>query len=259
MSVVLLVKANKDTLERRFLDSFRAAYAFFPVGRIRKGVPGIEPDFIVENENEKIGIEMARLYRDDGKDGLGVKPQARLQERVVEEAKQLFEKSSKKMFRVFITFNERSGIEGKQVQHLASYLSELVRKELENRLPTSGHPIMIGPSYLYPHAAVFSLIQIYDFTNDADCSWTRNNVNEVELLNEDVLLDVIERKERKYESGHYSGCDRVWLLLYMHYFDPAMDQCTPIKLGFTIETSNFDRILLYKTIENEMRQLYPSE
>jgi hypothetical protein len=73
------MKADKDTLERRFLDSFKSACIFFPYGTIRKGDPEKkEPDFIVENENEKLGIEMARLYRDDGKDIFGVQQQAHL-------------------------------------------------------------------------------------------------------------------------------------------------------------------------------------
>jgi len=250
------VKADKDTLERRFLDSFKAACTFFPYGTIRKGDPKKkEPDFIVENENEKLGIEMARLYRDDDKYIFGVQRQAPLQERVVTEAKTLFEKTSKYRFRVFVSFQERSEIKSNDVQQLASYLSEIVLKELENRLPTPDYPIQIGSSYLYRHKEVFFSIYIDWFS---DGSWKRNNVNKVELLNEDLLYNLIKRKESKYEKGNYSACNKVWLLLCMDYFDPAMEQCIPGNTCFAIKSSNFDKILLYKTYE-KVCQIYPSE
>lgn len=203
---------------------------------------------------------MAGLYRDDGKYKFGVNRQAKFQERVVREARKLFDKDSKKRFRVFVTFKERSEIKDKQhVQQLAIYLSEIVLKEIANRLPTSDYPLEIGYSSLYDQKEVFSFIYIDTFTKYSDCSWMRSNVNDVELLNEKFLLNLIERKERKYESGYYSGCDRIWLLLYIHFFDPAMDQCMPSNLGFTITSSNFNKIILYKTIMNEVHQLYPLE
>jgi hypothetical protein len=213
------VKADKNTLERRFLDSFKAACTFFPVGTIRNGVPERnEPDFIVENGNDKIGIEISRLYRDDGSDSFGVQRQPQLQERVITEARNQFEKASEDRFRevrVFVSFKERSEIKGDDVQQLASYLSEIVLKELKDRLPTSAYPIQIGSSCLYQHKEVFSYIYIDALKTSSDCSWTRNNVNNVEPLNEDLLRDRIEKKEVKYETGNYSACNKVWLLLCM--------------------------------------------
>ena len=218
---------SKDIIEKRFLDSFKAAYSFFPEGGIRKGIPGIEPDFLVEKEDNRIGIELARVYRDDGRDGFGVMAQSQFQERVIAEAKKQFESLTNKRFRVFVSFNERSGILNKDIIHLAGYLSDEIIKALDTALPSHGHPIMLGGSNRYPYDKVFSLIQVYDFEKHSDFSWTRNNVNSVEYINQDVLLSVIETKERKYESGLYSNCDSVWLLLYVHFGDPAMDQYIP--------------------------------
>jgi hypothetical protein len=251
------VKVDKDILERRFLDSFKAECTFFPYGIIRKGDPiKKEPDFIIENSNNKLGIELARLYRDDGKDIFGVQRQIQLQERVVEEAKNLFEKASQYRFRVFISFKERSKIKGNDIQQLASYLSEIVLKELDNRLPTPDYAIQIGSSCLYQHEDVFSSIYIDAFVTASDCSWKRKNVNHVEPLNEDLLRDVIGRKEHKYNEGNYSACNKVWLLLCSNYFDPAMEQCISINLGFEIKSSNFEKILLYMTYD-KVHQIYP--
>ena len=250
------MKADKDTVERRFLDSFKAACTFFPYGKIRKGDPiKKEPDFIVENENEKLGIEMARFYRDDDKYIFGVQRQAPLQERVVTEAKKLFEKDSNYKFRVFVSFQERGEIKRNDIQQLASYLSKLVLKQFENRLPTPDYPIRIGSSYLYEHKEVFFSIYIDCFS---DGLWKRNNVYNVESMNEDLLYNLIERKERKYEKGNYSACNKVWLLFCMDYFDPTMEQCLPGNSGFAIKSSNFDKILLYMTYD-KVHQIYPLE
>jgi hypothetical protein len=40
---------NKDAYERRFLEQFKGAYPYFPDGKINKGIPGVEPDFIITN------------------------------------------------------------------------------------------------------------------------------------------------------------------------------------------------------------------
>ncbi len=254
MSVV-----NKDDIERRFLDAFKNACPHFPKGLIRKGVPGIEPDFIIDDQSSKVGVELASLYRDDGRDGFGVKAQAQFQERVVAEAKKRFESLTDKRFRVFVSFNERSGIANKAVARLATYLSGQILKALDVKLPSHKHPIMLGGTQLYPYDTAFSLVQVYDFEKYSDYSWTRNNVYNVEHINQDVLFSVIERKERKYECGLYSNCDSVWLLLYIHFFDPAMDQYIPDVVNFSIRASNFERIILYKTIEEKILQLYPPE
>jgi len=253
------VKADKDTLERRFLDSFKAACTFFPDGTIRKGDPKKkEADFIIENGNENLGIEISRLYRDDGKDIFGVQQQAHLQDKVVIEAKKLFEEASQYRFRVFISFKERSKIDCNNINQLASYLSEIVLKKLENRLPTPDYPIQIGSSCLHQHKEVFSSIYIDAYKTCSDCSWKRNNVNHVEPLNEDLLRPVIRRKENKCEKGNYSACNKVWLLLCSNYFDPAMEQCISSNLGFAIESSNFEKIIFYMTYD-KVHQIYPLE
>jgi len=249
---------SKDIIEQRFLESFKAACPNFPDGIIHKGTPGIEPDFIIENQSGKIGVELARIYRDDGRDVFGVKAQAQFQERVVAEAKKRFESFTKKRFRVFVTFSERSGINNKNITPLASYLCDEILKTLDKALPTHAHPVKLGRAHLHPYDEIFSLVQVCDFDKYLDFSWTRNNVNSVEHINQDVLLSVIERKERKYESGLYSNCDSVWLLLYIHFFDPAMDQYIPDVFNFSIRTSNFERIILYKTIEERILQIYPT-
>ena len=254
------MKVDKDTLERRFLDSFKAAYILFSSWNnsercSRKELAGL----IVKRETRETGIEVARLYRDDGKDNFGVQRQPQLQERVLIEARNLFEKASQYRFTEYL-FRSKSEARLRAIdtQQLASYLSGIVLKKLEHRLPTIDYPIQIGSSCLYQHKEVFSSIYIDAFKTCSDCSWKRNNVNYVESLNEALLRDVIERKERKHEKGNYSACNKVWLLLCSNYFDPAMEQCIPMNLGFAIESSNFDKILLYKTYD-KVRQIYPSE
>jgi hypothetical protein len=249
---------NKDAYERRFLEQFKGAYPYFPDGKINKGIPGVEPDFIITNSVERIGIEMARLYRDDSsKRHLSIGAQYHYQKELVEKAARIFSKISNNRFRVFVSFNERSGLHPKTIYSVAGFLAKSIHEALLDKNSIGVNPVILYPSMLAPYQEVFQLVQVRDQSDFFDYRWTVQNCFYVEPLNETVLHELIAQKEAKRGKGCYSNSDKLWLLLYMVFNDHAMEQQIPENLASQICQHGFDKIIIFKTIENTCKVIYP--
>ena len=153
---------TKDVNERIFIEQFRQVYPFFPDGILTKGVPNKEPDFILTNPGGQLGIEMARLYRDHGKDQFGILRQSKFQAMLVQNARSEYEQRQLPRYRIYISFNERSGLSPKNLNTLSRVLVDLISERLNISLPSKNSPVILGTSDLFPYEKTFSQIQIYD-------------------------------------------------------------------------------------------------
>lgn len=253
------MKLQKDAAERVVLEQFKAAFPFFPSGVVRKGVAGREPDFLIDTGPEVLGIELAALYRDDGDDHLGVLRQAIAQRTLVELAKKKFQTSTAERRRVYISFAERSGITNRNQNTLAQFLADVVLQAISGRAAPGQRGIQIGIGRLHPYDFCFKLVQIYDRDRSIDNSWSISNAFEVESLNESIVQNRIHEKEVNLASGLYSGANRVWLLLHSDFKEHASDQQLPEKLREPIKQSGFERIIIFKTIENKCLTIFPGQ
>lgn len=251
------MNSKKDVSERIFLDRFRNAYPFFPDGKVTKGEPGTEPDFIIEHPGGRLGIEMARLFRDDGRDMSGLARQGPLQRVILERAEKQFLASSSTRYRVIVGFHERSGITPRAIGEISEFLAKCVKQALEFKRPHRDNPTLVGSSNLYPFNEVFALIQIYDFSESYDYSWSIQNAFSVEALNLGCLKERIQEKENKRLRGLYKGVSKLWLLLYMDFFNPMMDQQIPSEINIDDCAHGFDKIIIFKNVEDLCQVIYP--
>lgn len=251
-------RLSNDALEWSYIEQFRAVYQFFPSGRLIKGTPGQEPDFVIKfDDMTSLGIELAQLYRDEGDDLYGVLHQARFQTQLVEAARRQFESESLNRYRIYISFHERSGITRSNQNDLVRFLVSTVHAAIANRTPTRERPIQLGSSALHPFENTFSLVQIYHHAHLYDFEWTVSNVFSVESLNKNVLLSRIREKERNLAKGLYGSLTKCWLLLCMDFSDHAMDQHIPEGPIVTLSSSGFDKIIVFKTIEKTCKVIHP--
>jgi len=197
------------------------------------------------------------LFRDDGRDQFGLRPQAQFQNRILNEAKEIFINSTGQRYRVILGFQERSGIAPKRINEISEFLAGAIAHAVALRPPTYTNPTMIGLSDLHPFEGIFPLVQIYDFSDVFDYSWSIQNVFSVDPLNESMLNARVREKEAKRSKGLYSGINKIWLLLYMDFFDHAMDQQIPKKLSIELCPHGFDKIVIFKTLEDTCLVIYP--
>jgi hypothetical protein len=253
---------TKDANERIFIEQFRQVYRFFPDGVLTKGVPNKEPDFILTNSGGKLGIEMARLYRDHGKDQFGVLRQSKFQALLVQKARSEYEQRRLPRYRIYVSFHERSGISSKNLNSLSNALVEIISKRLKLSVPSKNGRVTLGTSDLFPYEKTFSLIQIYDQSEYFEFDWSINNSFSVDPLNKEVLRTTIQDKELKRQRGLYSkgaSLNQIGLLLYMDFSDHAMDQSVSSEFTYPIASSGFDKIIIFKTIENNCRVIWPPQ
>lgn len=239
-------RVNKE-LEKHYLDQFVKTYHSFPEGSI---VPSERPDFIVRQGNRNIGIELCRLYKDSRDDSLSIQAQKSWKANLLKRACELFEKESNEKYRVFISFEERTAIQKNNIDEISTFISQKIIEKIKSIKPKEGSPIILGEWDLQPCNNIVSMIQVYDFSKYNDYSWTQNNVFNVEVVNSDNLAKIIGEKETLRED--YQKCDEMWLLVVIDFWDLAMDQSIPTGFNLKIRNSKFDRIFLFKTIEEEV-------
>ena len=244
-------------LEKQYLEKFIRAYPQFPEGAIDDSE---RPDFIVRQEDKNIGIEICRLYKDSRDDSLSIQAQEQWKKRLLEEAWKKFLVKSNEKYRVFISFEERSNINKDNFGILSTFIAEKILENIGSKKPEEGNPIELGRYDLMQQREILdqqydivSLIQVYDFKKYNYYSWTQSNVFTVETLNYSNLIKIIEKKDTLIET--YQRCEVMWLLIVVDFWNPTMDQDIPRHFNMEISSSKFDRIFLFKTAEEIIKEI----
>ena len=77
-------------------------------------------------------------------------------------------------------------------------------------------------------------------------SWKVQQVYNGSVLSRDKLLKIVRTKESK--ARHYQHCDAYWLVVVVDFIDPAQDQEIRVDGFQKIDSSVFERVLVYKTL-----------
>jgi len=126
---------TKKQLEILLLNYFRECYNDFPKGRI---VPSESPDFIVRSKLRKnIGIELTRLHPVMPISSLTDSDNSALKYELIEEVRELFERSSGLKLFVKILFSEKKKIGMERQLSVAALLANQVRKAVGHKNKSS--------------------------------------------------------------------------------------------------------------------------
>jgi hypothetical protein len=244
-------------LEEQYLEQFIRAYPQFPEGIIDDSE---RPDFIVRQGDKRIGIEICRLYKDSRDDSLSIQAQEQWKKGLVEDAWKIFLEKSSEKYRVFVSFEERTNIKKDNIGILSNFIAEKILERIRSKKPEEGNPIDLGRYDLMKQREVLdqqhdivSLIQVYDFKEYGDYSWTQSNVFTVETLNYNNLIKIIKKKDTLIET--YQRCEEIWLLIVVDFWNPTMDQDIPRNFNVEMISSKFDRMSLFKTAEEIIKEI----
>ena len=237
--------------ERSFLNSFAQQYLEFPKGSIHAYE---KPDFVVNGRHQKIGIEITRVFRDHEDGPLSMQAQEDAHVRTLKLAQRYFEEKHGKQYNVFVSFQEKSKILKNEIDVLAKFIVEKMEFALEKNPLHDDDDIMLSGSEIWPNQHQIFTIQIYRFKTDPDFKWEGSNLHQVEPVNETSIRNAIIKKE-KTGSG-YRTCDEVWLILAVEFWNPMLDAAIPKNFGFKVDDSRFNRIILFKTAENIIHEIF---
>ncbi|MBA9901039.1 hypothetical protein D7207_31430 [Burkholderia cepacia] len=84
----------------------------------------------------------------------------------------------------------------------------------------------------------------------ADSRWRTSQSYGVPLLSVTRVKQIITEKAKK--AAEYQPCHCYWLLIVVDFMDPAQDQDIRWFTDATVDTSAFERILLYKPAFREV-------
>jgi hypothetical protein len=232
---------KKQAAEKNHFDSFRDNFKL-PPGRIEYGD---KPDVVIHGDR-KIGIEIARIYKVDGRDPHSEQLQRRDRQKVVEQAERNFLSLGGRKIELNIGFDPNYPIARNRIDQIASDLTKIAleissgQDSCVRNFPLEETP-EIG--FLY-HSGI-------EYPNSR---WCIQQSYDVPTLSVARVKELIKDKIEKMQG--YQTCDVYWLLLIVDFWDPAQDQDIRWPAGESVGRTPFERILMYKTMFTDVFEVH---
>ena len=224
-------RMGKWLKESYYFEMFRQCYPL-PTGRIEYRD---KPDVILRGA-KTIGIEITNFYLEDGGCTESEQRQREVRETVVTKAQSIYLKTGGRKITLFLSFGKGSPI-GDQ-QQLAERIAKLA-KQIDGRQTGS-----IGRDVFVDDMPELSFVYLIAEENP-NSQWKVSQGYKGSVLSRDKLLTIVRTKESKVPN--YQPCDAYWLLVVVDFIDPAQDQEIRVDGFQKIDSSVFERVLVYKT------------
>ena len=224
-------RMGKWLKESYYFEMFRQCYPL-PTGRIEYRD---KPDVILRGA-KTIGIEITNFYLEDGGCTDSEQRQGEVRERVITEAQSIYRDNGGRRIKIFFSFDKASPI-GDQ-QQLAKRIATLAKQIDGRQTGPIGEDVFAGD---IPELSFVYLIS-EEFPNS---QWKVQQVHDGSVLSRDKLLKIVRTKESKVPD--YLCCDAYWLVIVIDFIDPAQDQEIRVDGFQKIDSSVFERVLVYKT------------
>ena len=217
--------------ESYYFEMFRQNYKL-PAGRIEYRD---KPDVILHGA-KKIGIEITNFYLEDGGCTDSEQRQSGVRDTVVSWAQSIYLDNGGKRITLSFSFDKGSPI--RDQRQLAERISRLAKQIDGRQTGEIGKDVF---DYIPELSFVYLIAEEYPKSQ-----WKVQQVSHGSVLSRDKLLKIVKKKESKVPE--YQHCDAYWLVVVVDFIDPAQDQEIRVDGFQKIESSVFERVLVYKTV-----------
>lgn len=194
-----------------------------------------KPDFILQGK-KKIGIEMRRFYLEDGKLQESEQRQKTLRQEVISAAQCTYQARNKKKIELTLGFDKANPIRDiKNIVQKLVALAEQIKEYKTGQIGRQYFKNISELSFVYLNAKEY-----------VDPKWKIVQVFNGSIMSRDGLIKIVRDKEKS--SKQYEICDSFWLLVVVDFMDRAQDQEIQIDDFEKIESTVFEKIIVYKTI-----------
>ncbi len=224
-------KKSNTEIEQHYFEMFSKDYQL-PYGPITHKD---KPDFMIQGK-KKIGIEMRRFYFEDGKLQESEQRQRDLCKGIVSDAQLTYQERNKEKIELTIGFDKGNPVRAPKdtVQKLVA-LAEKIKGKNIGQIGKRIFESIPEISFVYLNTIEYP-----------DPKWRVVQVYNGSILSRDGLIKIVKDKEKS--SKQYEPCDSLWLLVIVDFMDRAQDQEIQIDDFRKIESTVFEKIIVYKTL-----------
>ena len=165
-----------------------------------------EPDFLVSDNKETIGIEFTELYKQSGKTGKKPREEEAIKERVLRNAEKMCVEEKIPFLQVGITFT--NGID----KNREKFITEELVKIIKNKYPSGHETVNIKNSFGSNMPTEFYSIVITNIAGAKRHFWDSIEASFVVRNFSNQLQDIIDRKAKRL-NDYLKNCDRCWLVI----------------------------------------------
>ena len=224
-------RMGKWLKESYYFEMFRQHYPL-PPGTIEYRD---KPDVILHGA-KTIGIEITNFFLEDGGCTDSEQRQRGVRATVVTKAQSIYLENGGRRIKLFLSFDKGSPI-GDQRQ-LAGRIAKLAKQIDGQQTGRIGKDVFVDD---IPELSFVYLIA----EENPNSQWEVQQVYDGSVLSRDKLLRIVRTKESKVPD--YQRCDAYWLVVVVDFIDPAQDQEIRVDGFQKIESSVFEKVLVYKT------------
>ena len=237
----------KKQLELLQINYLRSCYPGFPKG---KTVPGESPDFIVRSKHGKrIGIELVRLCPDLP---FGQLSEKQIQQELIHEAWELFERSSDLKLFVKVCFADNKTIGEERVLSVSAILANRIRSVVNNKNQRSFFFHLLTENELPVGIEQLLVVHHPELTEPI---WEEaNNLG----ISENIITDlkrVIARKEEKLLLYRKKQLDAYWLVVLTDRLRNIKNSNVNNRILSESFPSSFNQILLFDLVKGKVLEL----
>ena len=255
------MKSNKDQkqkkIEKFHLDIFKSLYSEFPSGVVK--VDRENPDFIVNSQIGKIGIEHTQLFKDmKVEDSFMSAGKYGNQQKILDTAKLICEKKDipPLWVRVLFKFSNR-GYTRDDIKRISKSLAVCI-EDLDSRKLLVSEIVLRRNDFIRKIDEIEELdITPRDYKNRTWLNYHRWEVVSARWVKQDFIEELqkcIDKKNSKYPV-YRKKCNQCWLLIVVGRFNPAQGFDINENTKNHIYKSAFDRIFYLDVMQKNLVEL----
>jgi hypothetical protein len=225
--------------ERTHLEHFKEICGFFPDGEIECTE---RPDFIVHGKDKSLGIEHTNIFQLETQHGSILQAKDKLNQKVVNQARDLYLQNHYQPLLVQITFNPNNSFPEQEIKQLAEMISRIIE-----RTPiTPGLRITLKRTHENFEYFPIEIARIYlnSYPNGKENRWISSSSGVVQEFDIVDLQKKINSKD-EFVDIYRSRCSEVWLLIVADY--ARIPTTLDISSDATIHRyqTKFDRVFFF--------------
>lgn len=242
------MEKQKKRKELQQLETFRSLFPEFPVGR---EIITERPDFIIEDQTRRTGIEVTSIFHKPRRNGVPLQKQESERQQLVTEASKVYTASGHPKAHVSIHFAGDSKFHKHNRPVYARTIANLVASKIQI-IDRHGY---VENDYQSAETFPFEIHSLHIYRSEA-LDTTFFSIPVAGFVQEDFVSIIQEKLIEKDEAlRKYQECTEYWLLILAEWSAPS-SFFNPSQQTLSHEyTSTFDRVFFLNIFGRKLSQL----